>query len=306
MSTYVAPSARTFRPSRAKRPPSLTAGMSAASSGGVKLCASVITATPRGHFSRKALIARCNAPRAFASVSRAFAPVSPRRGFASATYFFTSKVSTQSHPKAARAAKAARSSGPASKRVSTTSASATPFSAPSREVALARCRASSPVSRLCLAFASRAASRNNHAVSRQPSSARAATASERASDAQLSVFALGAFAAATRGPPRTVDTNCPNRVEVLFGSRSATVTAKTAHITNVLVKTFRLRRRAYKVFSGSGFASSDFASPGKGVRAACSGVVTPREGSERFARDRGVVREAGGVIAAWVISEAAS
>ena len=79
----------------------------------------------------------------------------------------------------------------------------------------------------------------------------------------------------------------------MFGPRSATKTASTAHITNALVK-MRSRRRAYKVFSGSGFASPDLAGlPGKGVRAACSGVVTVR-GFERFARDRGVVREAGG------------
>ena len=75
--------------------------------------------------------------------------------------------------------------------------------------------------------------------------------------------------------PRHSDTSAPSRVEAveaMFGSRSATKTASTAHITNALVKTLRLRRRAYKVFSGSGFASPDLAGlPGKGVRAACSG-----------------------------------
>ena len=174
--------------------------MSAASSGGVILCASAITATPRGHFSRNALTSFCNAPRAFASASRfrkrkLSSSTSSDESFeesvcASATYVFASKTFTQSHPNAARADDAAIASGPASRLFSTMSANATPFFAPSLRELEPRVRLGFGfddgfVSSACLAFASRAASRNNHDVSRHSSGDRPATAPKRASDAQL-------------------------------------------------------------------------------------------------------------------------
>ena len=113
--------------------------------------------------------------------------------------------------------------------------------------------------------------------------------------AQLVIARRRTLVAAT---PRHSDTSAPSRaeaVEAMFGSRSATKTASTAHAPNALVKT-RTAAARYKVFSMTTRARRRSAeSRARARRAACSGVATPCEGCRRaFASTDGVAREAGG------------
>ena len=181
MSTYVAPSARTSRPSRTKRPPSLTAGASAARSGGVSLCrgqglaatadegrtspgrrSSQDPARPRVYHVREAareVLLRRSPPRSRTRRQRA-----PRRRRGSPA---------RSRSRSARRAPERRSSFAAGAGAAARGRRVGGFenSRPPKPR-----EAIESVSSPCLAFASRAASRNNAEASRQPSAAKAATA----------------------------------------------------------------------------------------------------------------------------------